>query len=319
MLPLTIFAWSNVFPQVPRREFDECHRAQSKRPATGHVPGFWLVAYENWEVGNVTMFNFKQGWTALAEYIKHTCAKCLFDATGKEHACDAAWNQMALNTVRGKVSWTTSMAVGRWMVVTEEGDGNVKFYKFDHEKNARKYFEGLKVTRILYDATHLELEWGGPNLLARNTIRAHVARATSMVKGSWMVVTEEGIGDVKFYKFDHEKDARNYFEGLKVTRILYDATHLEREWGGPNHLARNTIRAKVSHTTTMVKGTWMVVTEEGIGNVKFYRFPHGQDARKYFEGLHVTRVLYDTEHRETDSGGHHLAKQTIRRTAEKQR
>ena len=46
----------------------------------------------------------------------------------------------------------------------------------------------------------------------------------------------------------------------------------------------------------MVSGKWMVLTEEGIGNVQFYAFRHQQNANNFFGGLHVSSVFYDAAH-----------------------
>merc|ERR1712005_69270 len=100
--------------------------------------------------------------------------------------------------------------------------------------------------------------------------------------------------------------------------VFYDDLHKELSSAGANPFAVNEIRSRVSGTSKgMVKGKWMVVTEEGINNVKFYPFEHEQNARKYVEKLKVARVLVSPsgEEKHSDSAWNPFALRTIRKAA----
>jgi len=85
---------------------------------------------------------------------------------------------MGCNTIRGHVTAKSpGFACGHWMVVTEEGAGNVVFYPFASEVEASRFYESLFSSRprILFDPAANELRTGGWNPFALSTIRTRVA------------------------------------------------------------------------------------------------------------------------------------------------
>ena len=64
--------------------------------------------------------------------------------------------------------------------------------------------------------------------------------------GTWMVVTEEGIGNVKFYCFETEEHARHFFTHFRISaRILLDMDGQERDTKGWNYAALCTLRRRL--------------------------------------------------------------------------
>ena len=66
-----------------------------------------------------------------------------------------------------------------------------------------------------------------------------------VVKGIWMVITEEGPGNVKYYSFVQESLAWEYFHrgcSLFLSRIIYNEHGKERACAGWNGWAHDTIR-----------------------------------------------------------------------------
>ena len=98
--------------------------------------------------------------------------------------------------------------------------------------------------------------WGGrcdsnmlPNSWGAERIRVVVVgkrpSAHGVKEGKWMVLTEEGPGNVVFYPFDCEEHAWNFFNhGCQVwlARVIFDASGHERNAAGWNGWANDTIR-----------------------------------------------------------------------------
>jgi len=135
--------------------------------------------------------------------------------------------------------------LGKWVVATEEGIGNVRFYPFASEVEARFHFSSLVSTsRVLFDPDRNEHQRDGANIGAFSTIRNRFALPLTNPGGTWMLVTEEGTGNVKFYSYDAEEQAREAFAGFGATsRILFDPQHVEVQRGGWNLPAHGTIVA----------------------------------------------------------------------------
>lgn len=159
---------------------------------------------------------------------------------------------------------------GKWTVATEQGVGNVFFYPFDGEDEAGWYFDTLSCCRVMYDPWAAERRRAGINRGAlRNIRKAYLVgldtvhdlqsewspRARSQspssessvsvagdIQGSWTVVTEDGVNNMKFYSYDEERLAQRAFKKyLCRSRILYDPSGLEVARGGWNVLAYPTI------------------------------------------------------------------------------
>jgi hypothetical protein len=163
---------------------------------------------------------------------------------------------------------------GKWTVATEEGVGNVFFYPFDGEDEASWYFDSLNCCRVMYDPWATERRRAGINHGAlRNIRRAYRkgfdtlygamgcrsesgsrARSRSLssesslssapgdVQGSWTVVTEVGMHNMKFYSYDEERQAQRAFKKYVCrSRILYDPAGEEVARGGWNVLSYPTI------------------------------------------------------------------------------
>jgi hypothetical protein len=137
--------------------------------------------------------------------------------------------------------------LGRWVVATEEGIGVVRLYSFASEVEATFHFKSLAATsRVLFDPDRNERQRDGANIGAFSTIRKRFASLMSLASttGTWMLVTEEGTGNVKFYSYDTEEQAREAFAGFGATsRILFDPQHVELQRGGWNPAAHGTIVA----------------------------------------------------------------------------
>ena len=86
-----------------------------------------------------------------------------------------------------------SVQFGKWMVVTEEGISNVKFYRFETAALAWRYFNDSIVCRVILNEQGEEQAHGGNNFLALGTIRNSLlpeSRVNDVAIGKWMVVTE---------------------------------------------------------------------------------------------------------------------------------
>mmetsp|Transcript_53431 Transcript_53431/g.153295 ORF Transcript_53431/g.153295 Transcript_53431/m.153295 type:complete len:349 (-) Transcript_53431:112-1158(-) len=193
--------------------------------------------------------------------------------------------------------------------MTEEGCGNVKIYLFHCEENARSFFNGLLVACIIVDPSGREIDHKDMNPCAVNTIRTHALQNPA---GNWKVVTEEGCGNVKEYRFDIAENARVFFDGLFVARILVDPEGKEVSSAGQNPWAVSIVRTQALQKPG---GPWKVATEEGPGNVKTYDFDVEETARVFFKGLFCSRILIDPSRKEIDHGGWNpWALNTIRKT-----
>ena len=85
----------------------------------------------------------------------------------------------------------------------------------------------------------------GIMLLLPKPISRAPDRRCDLVKGIWMVITEEGPGNVQYYSFDQEGRAWEYFHrgcSVFLFRIIYDEKGNERACGGWNGWALDTIR-----------------------------------------------------------------------------
>lgn len=63
--------------------------------------------------------------------------------------------------------------------------------------------------------------------------------------GMWTVVTEEGIGNIRFYPFETQELARRLLDEHKCCRILVNSQGEEQEAHGWNPLALGSIRNKI--------------------------------------------------------------------------
>ena len=81
-------------------------------------------------------------------------------------------------------------------------------------------------------------------------------------RGKWMVVTEEGIGNVRFYDFDSQEMAWRYFNDSWHARIILNEHGKEKQAGGPNTAALNTIRKQFGvsphNSTNGFRPAWLV-------------------------------------------------------------
>lgn len=162
---------------------------------------------------------------------------------------------------------------GMWLLVTEEGWGNIVFYPFTNERDARSAMKKLTMPRVLFNHSRQEVEHGGLPL-GCNTIRGHVtAKSPAFVCGHWMVVTEEGSGNVCFYPFTNELNAIQFYESLfgSRPRILFDPAANELRSGGWNLFALSTIRTRVMKSRCGVPAEVREMSPSADGN------PHSAD------------------------------------------
>eukprot|EP00511_Aplanochytrium_stocchinoi_P013114 CAMPEP_0204888668 /NCGR_PEP_ID=MMETSP1349-20130617/20833_1 /ASSEMBLY_ACC=CAM_ASM_000710 /TAXON_ID=215587 /ORGANISM="Aplanochytrium stocchinoi, Strain GSBS06" /LENGTH=167 /DNA_ID=CAMNT_0052052261 /DNA_START=169 /DNA_END=669 /DNA_ORIENTATION=+ len=146
---------------------------------------------------------------------------------------------------------------GKWMVITEEGLGNVVFYPFDYKERADDFFDKQLFARILFDPDLQEVRTGGMNPLALSSIRcSKQQKSEGIIEGKWMVVTEQGLGNICFYPFSDEKKARVLFDRLVFSRVLLDPARQEVSTGGFNPLSLYNIRNKVANTSTVSSSVW---------------------------------------------------------------
>uniref|UniRef100_A0A7S1RMK8 Hint domain-containing protein n=1 Tax=Alexandrium catenella TaxID=2925 RepID=A0A7S1RMK8_ALECA len=141
--------------------------------------------------------------------------------------------------------------VTKWLLVTEEGFFKVQYYQFPNEQEARSAFNQLTMPRVLYDPPRFEVDWGG-HPLGCNTIRGHkTEKSSSFVPGAWMVLTENGPGNVIFYPFESEARAAAFYDSFFMSkpRILIDPTMEESRSGGLNPAALFTLRKRVAEAS----------------------------------------------------------------------
>eukprot|EP00928_Gymnodinium_smaydae_P031249 TRINITY_DN22995_c0_g1_i1.p1 TRINITY_DN22995_c0_g1~~TRINITY_DN22995_c0_g1_i1.p1 ORF type:complete len:646 (-),score=121.57 TRINITY_DN22995_c0_g1_i1:11-1714(-) len=135
---------------------------------------------------------------------------------------------------------------GKWVIATEESCNNVRFYAFDKADEAHAFFDSWRVSRILFDAQRTERRSAGANIPALSTIRrtfySPVLNVDCGLK--WVVATEEGPGNARFYPYLDESAALyafNHFDALGCTsRVLLapgsgpDSPHREVRRAGWN-------------------------------------------------------------------------------------
>ncbi len=72
---------------------------------------------------------------------------------------------------------------------------------------------------------------------------------SGLIKGKWMLATEEGCWNVLVYPFNEEHEARAAFDALHICRVLYNPEGEEVDHRGPNLLAFHTIRKHTADRT----------------------------------------------------------------------
>eukprot|EP00929_Paragymnodinium_shiwhaense_P004996 TRINITY_DN106343_c0_g1_i1.p1 TRINITY_DN106343_c0_g1~~TRINITY_DN106343_c0_g1_i1.p1 ORF type:complete len:543 (+),score=37.88 TRINITY_DN106343_c0_g1_i1:51-1679(+) len=148
-----------------------------------------------------------------------------------------------IRTVQATATSRDSCA-GRWAVALEGTSFHVKYYAFHDELEATFFFDGLGATsRLLFDAEGQVKKRAGANVPAFQTIANQFALPSAAnVSGKWVVVSEEGLGNIKIYPADTEEHARNIFDSFGFTsRVLFDPARREVNRGGWNWLAQRTI------------------------------------------------------------------------------
>jgi len=139
---------------------------------------------------------------------------------------------------------------GNWVVATEEGVDNVKFYRFDDEKQAKHFFDaGGSISRILFNPLSVEENHAGANCASFPTIRRAFTPGALMVgvkplsEQHWIIGAEHGTGNVKFYYKETEALALHFFKkGFQLeARILFDPQGKEIKRGGVNLLAQRSV------------------------------------------------------------------------------
>jgi hypothetical protein len=139
------------------------------------------------------------------------------------------------------VASALSFCSGRWVIATEEGCGNFKFYPFENEIQAYYCFDTWhKCARILFNPSKVEM--GRKGACAFRSIRRAFFSASDegIVQTSWTVGAEHGIRNARFYPFETEEHARTFFkEGFLLhARVLFDPTGKEVEKAGLNYRAQ---------------------------------------------------------------------------------
>lgn len=129
--------------------------------------------------------------------------------------------------------------------------------------------------------------------------------------GKWTVALEDGISNVKFYPFLLEQAAHFYFDRLGAkSRILFDPLRVAIRSEGANKASWATIRRAYEHQVSQaslssgIDEKWLLGSEEGIGNVKFYMFQTSEEASVEFDSMFVTsRILFNPERQEVARKG----------------
>jgi len=77
-----------------------------------------------------------------------------------------------------KIALRDGITLNTWLVVTEEGRGNVRCYAFDTEVEARAFFDGASrfLARLLLDPTTTEVASAGWNSRSNDTLRKCVRK-----------------------------------------------------------------------------------------------------------------------------------------------
>eukprot|EP00930_Biecheleria_cincta_P084270 TRINITY_DN73762_c0_g1_i1.p1 TRINITY_DN73762_c0_g1~~TRINITY_DN73762_c0_g1_i1.p1 ORF type:complete len:547 (-),score=88.85 TRINITY_DN73762_c0_g1_i1:84-1562(-) len=129
--------------------------------------------------------------------------------------------------------------------------------------------------------------------------------------GKWTVALEDGVGNVKFYPFFLEQAAHFHFDRLGAkSRILFDPLRVAIRYEGANQASWATIRRAFEHQVSQaslssgIDEKWLIGSEEGIGNVKFYMFQTSEEAYVVFNRMFVTsRILFNPERQEVARKG----------------
>mmetsp|Transcript_8565 Transcript_8565/g.10281 ORF Transcript_8565/g.10281 Transcript_8565/m.10281 type:complete len:169 (-) Transcript_8565:804-1310(-) len=152
---------------------------------------------------------------------------------------------------------SSGMVEGRWMVVMEEGMGNIKYYPFDYKDAADRFFASQSFSRILFDLDGEAVSTGGLNPFALSSIRCAVnSQSDGFIEGKWMVAVEKGLGNVCFFPFRTEDKARSFFDSLVFSRVLIDSNKIEVASGGVNPISLYNIRRKISNSNTLSSSVW---------------------------------------------------------------
>jgi len=146
----------------------------------------------------------------------------------------------------------------KWVVATEEGVLNVKFYAFVDEVVAKQYFDGVGSTgvlplpaRVLFDPKRKEVARAGKNPASFATILSTFACPTDEVilDGRWIVGAEHGAGNIKFYSHETEELARQFSDNgflSHVSRTLFSPQGEVLSRYGWNALANNSVIRKLA-------------------------------------------------------------------------
>ena len=149
-------------------------------------------------------------------------------------------------------------------------------------------------------------------------------------RGKWMVLTEEGWGNVVFYMCESEAQAYRFFYNLRVSRpkVLFDPSGEEKESGGWNQYALPTIRSQYGNSNRFVRA-WGDSVDSGGGPMRLADLPPEWESERFtvvdagggeialYNATHRRFVRMD-QHGKVDGGGgpkaqHELGKWCLER------
>lgn len=190
----------------------------------------------------------------LILFIVVPCCFCFCYMGGFGCCCRSFWNPFRLlryNLHDPEHERVGGMQSGYWMVVLEEGFSHVKFFQFDTQSEAQKFFNSTAsfIARVLFqptpDGRHTEVRSAGMMRMARDNIRTwSLQQEAYLVKGKYMVaVLSNKGGSVMLFPFIKWARARSFMQTFEhMAAILYDEQGHEVDNNGANVLSLHKIR-----------------------------------------------------------------------------
>eukprot|EP00242_Pyramimonas_sp_CCMP2087_P003591 CAMPEP_0198231974 /NCGR_PEP_ID=MMETSP1445-20131203/115483_1 /TAXON_ID=36898 /ORGANISM="Pyramimonas sp., Strain CCMP2087" /LENGTH=926 /DNA_ID=CAMNT_0043912617 /DNA_START=110 /DNA_END=2887 /DNA_ORIENTATION=- len=152
---------------------------------------------------------------------------------------------------------------GKWMVVTEEGIGNIRFYPFETEAESCQFFRTCWCSRARLDPSGKELETGGWNPLAINNIRRNYGGSSSNSRNGFRARGMQPGSVVALHSPAHNRFIRMMGDRVDTGGGNMGASDLPEDW----HSERFT------------------VVDAGRGEVALHSSTHGRFVRMAGESL----------------------------------
>ena len=122
------------------------------------------------------------------------------------------------------------LKTGKWMVITEEGSAGVRFYSFESQELAWRYFNDSWHARIILNESGEEREAGGVNGLARQNIRKQLGvsphNSTNGFSPSWLATGKV----VALHNSKHNRFVRMIDETVDGKGGPMNREHLPAAW-----------------------------------------------------------------------------------------